>query len=151
MERLNAFFCESRWEDRFVTMVLAVLDPCRHEVSMVNAGHLAPLLRHASGKVEAVGEQSGGLPLGVDTGSRYEQFRFPLNPGDSLILYTDGLSDAMSADGQWYGSERIRAQLEKECEHAASLSQRLLSDIRRFIGSRPQSDDMCLTCLRRVP
>ena len=151
MERLNAFFCESRWEDRFVTMVLAVLDPCRHEVSMVNAGHLAPLLRHASGKVEAVGEHSGGLPLGVDTGSRYEQFRFPLNPGDSLILYTDGLSDAMSADGQWYGSERIRAQLERECEHAASLSQRLLSDIRRFIGSRPQSDDMCLTCLRRVP
>ena len=150
MERLNAVFCESRWEDRFVTMVLAVLDPLRHEMSIVNAGHLAPLLRHASGKVEAVGQEAGGLPLGVEGESRYEPFRVSLAPGDSLVLYTDGLPDAASADGQYYGGDRIQAQLEKEAAHAAALCQRLLSDIRRFVGNRPQSDDMCLTCIRRL-
>ena len=150
MERLNAVFCESRWEDRFVTMVLAVLDPLRHEMSIVNAGHLAPLLRHASGKVEGLGEKAGGLPLGVDGESRYEPFRVSLAPGDSVVLYTDGLPDAVNAEGQWYGNERIRAQLEKEAAHAAALSQGLLSDIRRFVGNRAQSDDMCLTCVRRL-
>jgi serine phosphatase RsbU (regulator of sigma subunit)/pSer/pThr/pTyr-binding forkhead associated (FHA) protein len=149
MERLNAVFCESRWEDRFVTMVLAVLDPLRHEVSIVNAGHLAPLVRHASGEVEAVGQQISGLPLGVEGQCRYEPLRVPLAPGDSLVLYTDGLPDAVNPEGQWYGSDRIRAQLEREAGCAAALCQRLLGDIRRFVGNRPQSDDMCLTCVRR--
>ena len=150
MERLNAVLCESRWEDRFVTLVLAVLDPGRHELTIVNAGHLTPLLRSATGKVEAIGQEASGLPLGVERDSQYERFRLPLAPGDSLILYTDGLPDALNAEGKFYGGERLRGQLEKEASRAAALSQGLLSDIRGFIGARPQSDDMCLTCIRRL-
>jgi serine phosphatase RsbU (regulator of sigma subunit) len=150
MERLNALFCESQWEDRFVTMVLAVLDPVRHELTMVNAGHLPPLLRRASGSVTPMGEQSGGLPLGVESTSTYQSCRFSLDPGDALIVYTDGLSDALNPEGQSYGNQRLRAQLGLEGEHAATLSQRLLNDIRRFVGNRPQADDMCLTCVRRL-
>jgi serine phosphatase RsbU (regulator of sigma subunit) len=150
MERLNAVFCESRWEDRFVTMVLALLDPVRHELTMVNAGHLPPLLRRASGSVTPMGEQSGGLPLGVESASTYEACRFSLDPGDAVVVYTDGLSDALNPEGQSYGNQRLRAQLGLEADHAATLSQGLLNDIRRFVGNRPQADDMCLTCLRRL-
>jgi phosphoserine phosphatase RsbU/P len=150
MEQLNAVFCESRWEDRFVTMVLAVLDPVRHELTLVNAGHLVPLLRRAGGSVIPMGEEAGGLPLGVESASTYEPFRLSLDPGDSLVLYTDGLSDALNPEGQSYGNQRLRAQLGLEAEHAAALSQGLLNDIRRFVGNRAQNDDMCLTCVRRL-
>ena len=71
--RLNRAFCDSGWEDRFVTMVLAVLDPRRHEVTIVNAGHLPPLLRRGPGRVEAVGEAETRLPLGVDHEVDYAQ------------------------------------------------------------------------------
>ena len=62
--RLNRVFCDSVWEDRFVTMVLAVLDPRRHEVTIVNAGHLPPLWRYWPNGVEPVAEAESGLPLG---------------------------------------------------------------------------------------
>ena len=64
--RINRAFCQTGWEDRFVTMVLAVLDPKRHNVTIVNAGHLPPLLRRGPGLVEPVGESVSQLPVGVD-------------------------------------------------------------------------------------
>ena len=64
MGRLNRLFCDSSWEDRFVTMVLAVLDPRRHEVMVVNAGHLPPLLRRGPDQVEAVGRGRDPLAAG---------------------------------------------------------------------------------------
>ncbi len=88
--------------------------------------------------------------MGVESDSRYESFQLALAPGDSLVLYTDGLLDALNAEGQSYGNQRLRAQLGHQADHAAALSQRLLGDIRRFVGSRAQADDMCLTCVRRL-
>ena len=82
--RLNRVFCESGWEDRFVTLVLAVLDPARHEVTLVNAGHLPPLLRHGGQVTHAVGEAATRLPLGVDAEVDYVQATRPLAPGDCL-------------------------------------------------------------------
>jgi sigma-B regulation protein RsbU (phosphoserine phosphatase) len=88
----------------------------------------------------------------VESATTYESFRLALEPGDSLILYTDGLPDALNAEGQSYGNQRLRAQLGQgaPAAHATALSQGLLSDIRRFVGNRPQADDMCLTCVRRL-
>jgi serine phosphatase RsbU (regulator of sigma subunit) len=148
--RLNVLFCESRWEDRFVTLALLVLDPLRHELCLVNAGHLAPLLRRASGTVETVGESIGGLPLGVDDRMVYDQCTIGLAPGDTLVLYTDGIPEAMNAEGGLYGNKRMAAQLVPGFENAAELGDRVIRDVRRFVGHRPQSDDMCLTILRRV-
>ncbi len=150
MARLNGIFCESRWEDRFVTLVSAVLDPVRHEVTLVNAGHLPPLCHRASGEIESVGESVSGLPLGVDSETVYDQCSLSMAPGDSLILYTDGIPDAMNASGEFYGGRRLRTQLERKSEHVAALGQQLLDDVRRFMGKRPQSDDICLTCFRRL-
>ncbi len=89
-------------------MVLAVLDPRRHEVTVVNAGHLPPLLRRGPAAVEAVGEAETRLPLGVDHDVDYAATAvLPLAPGDSLVLYTDGITEAMNAQDELYGSQRL--------------------------------------------
>lgn len=149
IERLNKIFCEGRWEDRFVTLVLGVLDPSRHEITIVNAGHLLPFWRRTAGKVEAVGEDAGGLPLGVDPDARYTQFSMSLGPGEALVFYSDGIPDAMNDNGTLYGGPRLQTQLGIETDGLCTLGERLLDDVRRFVGNRAQSDDMCLTCFGR--
>jgi sigma-B regulation protein RsbU (phosphoserine phosphatase) len=150
INRLNKVFCENRWEDRFVTLVLGVLDPRRHEVTIVNAGHLFPLWRHATGKVEVVGQEEGGLPLGVDGDSQYGQFTMSLGPGECLLFYSDGVPDAMNDAGAFYGNSRLHVQLNNsDAPDVVALGEGLLDDVRRFVGNRAQSDDMCLTCFGR--
>ena len=145
MEHLNTFFSGGRWEDRFVTVLLMVVDPAKHEVTFVNAGHLPPVLRSASGEVSDVGEGCGGLPIGVDV-TEYHEFRMVLAPGDCLISYTDGITEAMNERDECYTQQRVAAQLRASSGDAAMVGQRLLDDVRRFTGSRSQSDDMCLVC-----
>jgi serine phosphatase RsbU (regulator of sigma subunit) len=151
ISRLNRAFCESRWEDRFVTLVLAVLDPLRHEVAVVTAGHMAPLRRFADGRVEPVAlEHSGGLPLGIEADAQYGQQPITLLPGEALLLYSDGVTDAMNAAGEFYGLKRLQAQIGPAAKSVMTLGGRLLDDVQRFIGARPQSDDMCVTCFGRT-
>jgi len=137
------------WEDRFVTLVLAVLDPLRHEATFVNAGHLPPLLRRGKDSIQQVVEDISGLPLGVDLQTRYEQCVIPLQPGDSLTFYTDGITDAMNHDDELYTRQRLITQLSAEAEDVGLLGRRILDDVRRFVGSRQQNDDMCLVCVGR--
>jgi len=148
--RLNTVFCEGRWEDRFITLVAGVLDPDRHTVTIVNAGHLLPLWRRSKGDVEAIGQDTGGLPLGVDADGEYPQFTIELGAGDTLLFYSDGLPDAMNDAGQFYGGPRLQDQLRAAVEGVAALGEHLLDDVRRFVGNRAQSDDICLTCFGRL-
>lgn len=148
--RLNRAFCQSGWEDRFVTMVLAVLEPRRHEAAIVNAGHLPPLLRRGPATVEAVGEAETRLPLGVDPDVEYAQCTVPFAPGDSLVLYTDGITEAMNMQDELYGPQRLLALLGSEATGVSQLGRHILDDVKRFVGVRPQSDDMCLTCFGRA-
>lgn len=149
MARLNRAFCDSGWEDRFVTMVLAVLDPRRHEVTVVNAGHLPPLWWHGPQSVEPAAQLQTGLPLGVDREVDYDACLLSLKPGESLILYTDGITEAMNVHDELYGPRRLLDALECDADRVGSLGRRLLDDVKRFVGTRPQSDDMCLTCFGR--
>lgn len=149
VSRLNRTFCGSRWEDRFVTLVLVVLDPQRHEVTIVNAGHLPPLLRRGSAEVEAVAEEETRLPLGVDPDVDYEPLTLLLQPGDSLTLYTDGITEAMNDRNDLYGQRRLWTQLASDTELVGALGQAVLDDVKRFVGRQSQSDDMCLACFGR--
>jgi serine phosphatase RsbU (regulator of sigma subunit) len=149
MARLNQLFSDDRWEGKFVTMVVAVLDPAEHEVCIVNAGHMAPLLRRPSGEIEEVGRSKGGLPLGIDGDSKYEQFSIRLAPGDSLVMYTDGVLDAENAQKQRYGTERLYPMVARPAAGAQELGSQVINDVKRFVGDHRQADDICLTCLRR--
>jgi serine phosphatase RsbU (regulator of sigma subunit) len=148
--RLNRIFCDASWQDRFVTFVLVVLDPARHEILIVNAGHMAPLLRQGMGGVVSLGEEETRLPLGVDAESQYLAVSFQLAPGDSLTLYTDGITDAQNEQGEFYGRPRLNAQLSSHADNVRGLGLRILDDVKRFIGKRAQTDDMCITCFGRI-
>jgi len=150
LRRVNTMLGDRRWEDRFVTFLLAILDPTGHEITVVNAGHMPPLLRRASGEVEEIGSNEAGVPLGVMDDAEYRAYRCKLDVGDSLTLYTDGISEAMNADNEFYRAERLRLALTDRNVALDELGKHILADVRRFVGGHTQNDDMCVTVFGRT-
>jgi sigma-B regulation protein RsbU (phosphoserine phosphatase) len=106
-------------------------------------------LRHGNKSLQPIGSDETGVPLGVDPEPNYGQASVSLAPGDCFTVYTDGISEAMDINNQLYGLERVRKQLLTTAPSVSALGSRLLEDVRRFVGTRPQSDDMCLICVGR--
>lgn len=150
ISRLNASFMARGREDYIVTLVLLVLDLRGHSVTVVSAGHMAPLLSRDGQPAQPIGEDVRSLPIGVDPQLKYQQFTMRLSPGESLTLFTDGLSEARSTDNEFYGLARLREQLGRRAGSAAELSRRVLADVKTFMGKRRPADDMCLVCVRRT-
>ena len=147
--RMNDAFSRNDWQDRFVTGVLAVVDPGKNSMTIVNAGHMPPLLRHSGGTVEAIGEKEAGLPIGVVEDFQYESYTRVLDPGDFVTLFTDGISEAMNPQRELYGLKRLEEQVGNQAVNVSDLGQKILEDVREFVGGHPQSDDMCLACFGR--
>jgi serine phosphatase RsbU (regulator of sigma subunit) len=150
VNRMARGFGKLGWDDRFVTMVLMVLDCKTHEVTIVNAGHMAPILRRPDGKVEEAAEEITGVPLGVDPEWEYSEQSFQLEPGASLTAFTDGFSEATNADNNLYGMERLQAQVAAPAKTAKEMGERILADVEKFVDGYKQSDDMCLLCFGRT-
>lgn len=150
IRRLNAGFAGGRWEDRFVTLVLAVLEPITGRITLVNAGHMAPLLRTTSGQVRMVGCEESGVPLGVDVEFPYEECQVALAPGELLTMFTDGISEAMSESNDLYTIQRLESVLAQPQTGVETAGRAILDDVRRHVGTRAQSDDMCLICVEAV-
>lgn len=148
VSRINANFMRGGSEDRFVTFIVVVLDPRDHRFTLVNAGHMPPLMRRG-GTVEEIGDEVAGLPLGVMDDYQYEAFSHHLEPGDLITLYTDGFSEAMNPAGELYGTERLSKMVGNREDDATAWGQRVLEDVRSFVSGHPQSDDMCLACFSR--
>jgi serine phosphatase RsbU (regulator of sigma subunit) len=146
---VNRAFSAQDLEDRFVTMIFALVDPRTNAVTLANAGHMAPLLRKADGSVVEVAEEISGLPIGVFDGYEYESHTFELGPGESLTVYTDGFSEAMNSDRDLYGTERIVAQVALPAPGVAEVGKNVLDDVQKFVAGFAQSDDMCLACFGR--
>lgn len=148
VQQLNQDLSSEMLNYHFVTFALCVLDPLAHRLTLVNAGHLPPLLRRGH-TVEELGGGQGGLPLGCEVKRTYEQIEIPLEPGDTVVLYTDGISEAMNAQGDAYGAQRIRDVIARAPAGVEQAGQALLDDVRRFVRGRLQSDDICLVCFAR--
>jgi serine phosphatase RsbU (regulator of sigma subunit) len=131
-------------------MLAAVLNPAASELTIVNAGHMAPLLRRRDGSVTEIGEDAAGLPLGVAQGMGYESYRHQVEPGDVLTIFTDGFSEAMNNERELYGLERLKSQLTSPVGNVADFGQHILDDVHKFVDGYEQSDDMCLVCFGRV-
>lgn len=137
--------------DRFVTFVMAVLDPQTHNVTIVNAGHMAPLLRRANGSLEEPSSREAGLPLGILEEITYESVDVQLAPGDSMTMYTDGIDEAMDRDGNQYTIDRMREMVRRSDGSPKGVGEPLLADVRKYLDGKLQDDDMCLVSLRRAP
>ena len=124
----------------FVTFLIAVFDVATNGLTYVRAGHLPPLLRRASGEVEALGS-AGGLPLGLMDDAVYTPATVNLGPGDQVLIITDGITEAMSPSSELFGDSRV-TELVTGCDlHGGELLQHLLTQVQVFeAGSQPADD-----------
>ncbi len=150
VNELNQELCRPENEAWFVTFVLCVLDPQRHEAMLINAGHMPPILRRfADGEVREIGDELAGPPLGCDAAVHYRPFRVQLDAGDALLMYTDGINEAMNPDRRVFGSKRVRQALRSGPKPIDELCQSLLAEVRQFTQGQPQNDDICLVGIQR--
>ena len=129
----------------FVTMFYAVFDPASGELVYANGGHNPPLIVHADGRSTLL-PLTDGIALGVMPNLDYEQSTVALSPGDSLVLYTDGVTEAMNSDDEEFGLERLRQVFTAaRSNDARADNQAVFAAVQAFAGERPQFDD--ITCL----
>ena len=150
VSRINESLCRSGWEDRFATLVVAVLDPRNHRITLVNAGHMPPLMRAASATVRAVGVEEAGLPLGVDSTHAYDSLEVTIEPGATLVFYTDGISEAMDHAHRPYGVARLERVISAAAAGAGEVGRHILADVERHAAGQIRSDDICLVCVSRA-
>jgi serine phosphatase RsbU (regulator of sigma subunit) len=141
--RMNESLCNGG-SGRFVTFLLAVLDRTAPRLTLINAGHLLPLRRRASGAVEGIGAEQRGTALGILPGREYHEVQVEVEPGDVWLVCTDGFTEAINAQDQMYGPDRLREQLARGPGGVAEAGEAIVREVQGFLGSQPQSDDMCL-------
>ncbi len=146
---INKNMCDRMPSGRFITLALLNLNLKSHRYTLVNAGHLPPILRKPDGVAEMIGTESGGIPIGITKDTAYQGFEGEFNAGDSLVFYTDGVNEAMSPDGHLFGMDRLCSVISSATSDAA-IGETLLEDVRRFSRGRPQSDDVTILTITRT-
>ncbi len=142
----NARLCANNDADMFVTVWAATLDYRTGELTYVNAGHNPPLLRH-NGRWEWL-KKKGGLFLGTFPTAKYRSNKLTLEEGDEIMLYTDGVNEAFSANGEEYGNDRLESFLQNHAdEHPRMLVEDLRADVAKWAEGAEQSDDITMVCL----
>lgn len=129
---------------QFVTLLVAILDRRSRALTLVNAGHAAPLLRRPDGSVEAVAESARGTALGLISGRQYAEATLTLEPGAVWLAYTDGLTESTNAAGETFGATRLRERLAESRGPVRQSGEHIIRETLAFLGEQPQSDDMCL-------
>jgi phosphoserine phosphatase RsbU/P len=145
LERLNRALTASDPDGMFVTLVLAVLDTRRSQLLIASAGHPLPFVRDGSNKVTELGG-SGNVPLGVADDATFLQYRYELAPSDLVVMFSDGVTEAMNADKDLFGTERLVNSIRRASPKPDHVRDAILDDVKQFAGGAPQSDDITLLC-----
>ncbi len=147
LERANRIFCESVASSKYATLVCAKLGPSGG-VAISNAGHVPPLLLGPGGVTPF---PASGLPMGLFCAGRFSVQAVALAPGDTLVLYTDGLTEARNRAGEEYGADRLAALLDARRGLAPSaIADACLADLASFGAGVPLADDLTLMVVRRT-
>lgn len=128
----------------FVTVVYAVYDDRSRTLTLCNAGHPRPLLRRRDGRVEEIDGSEVGLPIGITSDAGYASRSIRLDPGESLVVYSDGITEAFNDRREMYGSERLERVIREsggEIGNASSLLSAIIEDLGTFAGLSSRSDD----------
>ena len=149
--RLNRYLCEANQDlDYFATLVIGDIDAASGLLRITSAGHPAPLLLRQDQETCEV--EAGGLPVGIDPGAYYTHAELWLQPGDTLLMYSDGLLDCENHHGQQYGIEPVRKRAEV---HSGSdlihLLSQLENDLDKWRSGAPLNDDLSLLLLNFNP
>jgi hypothetical protein len=153
-QRLNRLLCEKTARERFASLFWCYYDQEKAALRYINAGHLPPLLICQKGRrafdVRRLGE--GGMVLGVQPGAKYCQCEIAAQPGDLLVIFSDGISEAANAKEEEFGEERLLEVIEENWEKSSEeICDAILARIRSFLGSQWPQDDQTLMVVRLQP
>ncbi|MGB2990394.1 MAG: PP2C family protein-serine/threonine phosphatase, partial [Candidatus Zixiibacteriota bacterium] len=147
VDRANRVFCESTISADYATLVCGRAGDSG-EVDICNAGHCPPLLVRGD---EITSLEATGLPVGIFQSGEYSAQRVQLVCGDSLLLYTDGLTEAQDKASAEYGAERLAGLVKGRHDLSPqALTELCLEDLTRFMSSAPKTDDLSIMVIRRV-
>ena len=149
MARLNRLMATSCPSSRFITLFFAVLDPATGAVAYSNAGHNPPLVVRSGGEVELL--DVGGMVLGLMPAAPYRAGACEVRPADMLILYSDGVTEAVSPEGGEFGEERLtRLVVENRRLPAARIAEEVTTALAAWTGGKPPTDDVTLVVAKRT-
>jgi len=144
IEKINKKICETNKEGFFVTMLAGIVDIKTGELSIINCGHNLPLIKRQNGSYEYLKLESN-VPLGVFDDAEFEIYNTVMLPGDVIYTYTDGVTEAVNADNEIYGEQKLYECLNgiKEVE-PITIAQKVKDSIQTYAGSALQSDDITM-------
>jgi phosphoserine phosphatase RsbU/P len=147
LNRITAANCPS---NRFITFFMCILDGDTGELTYCNAGHNPPILVRTSGACEQL--KGGGPVLGILKSIEYKEFRNHLEVGDCLVIYSDGVTEAADTQSEEFETDRLGEAVAKHrTEPAATILAEVNRAVAEFTSGAPQSDDITLIVVRRVP
>jgi len=147
--RVNRILHRDGLPNRFATLVYLEVSSDSGRVRVLNAGHMPPILLRGAGLAEM---PRGSFALGLLKDVTFAEQQAELGPGDLLIAYSDGLTEAMNASGDFFGEERLRALVPSLArDPSAQVGDRLLAAVEAFVGDAPRHDDLSLVVLKRRP
>ncbi len=152
-ERLNNLLCSKTSRERFVSLFWSYFNAGARVLRYINAGHWPPLLMRGGAELEQVLRlEDGGPVLGVLPGAPYNQSAVAIQPGDLLVVFSDGILEASDSRQQQFGEERIIAAVERNwAQPPAGICRAILEDVRSFIGNESPQDDQTLLVARLEP
>ncbi|MGB0035235.1 MAG: PP2C family protein-serine/threonine phosphatase, partial [Candidatus Acidiferrales bacterium] len=144
--RVNQYLCERSGEDRYATVFYGILDKLGR-FEYVNAGHVPPLLLRHKGGLEGLG--SANFPVGMFSEAEYQSARVNLDPGDFLVIYTDGVSEACNQRNELFEEARLRQIIESfKGNTVDELGDAIREGMRAFTEGAPQSDDITILTIQ---
>jgi serine phosphatase RsbU (regulator of sigma subunit)/pSer/pThr/pTyr-binding forkhead associated (FHA) protein len=144
--RVNQYLCERSGDDRYATVFYGILDKTGR-FDYVNAGHVPPLLRRRGGALERLG--SGNFPVGMFIEAEYKSARVDLGPGDYLVIYSDGVSEAVNPRNEMFEEERLRKIMEDFTgQDVRELCDAIREGMKVFTEGAPQSDDITMLAIQ---
>jgi sigma-B regulation protein RsbU (phosphoserine phosphatase) len=148
MERASRVFCESTLPSHYATLVCGCASPAG-EIEICNAGHPPPFVVRENGITTIA---ATGLPIGMFSSEQFASHTFQLAPGESVLLYSDGLIEAQGTTGVEYGVERLSALAASAGRGLpAEIVGACVRDVTHFRGTRPMGDDLTVMALKRAP
>jgi serine phosphatase RsbU (regulator of sigma subunit) len=155
--RLNDQLMQGGIGDRFVTLVVMILEPATHRLTVVNAGHINPKLYTTATRElrEVTTNEQTGLPIGIMPEFDYEAVTIELQPGDTIAAFTDGVTEAANPLGEMFGAHRLDQCLPPDTDRTDAgrpcrMGERLVNAVRKHADGRPQNDDIALVCFGRL-
>jgi phosphoserine phosphatase RsbU/P len=143
LRRLNRALTRRNDEGMFATMVLGVLNPQTGELVVSSAGHPLPLFRDKNGRVETLG-RTGSAPIALSGDTTFQQYSYKLERSEAVVIYSDGISEAMNESGEIYGQERLVETVAAAPPIPETIRYSVMNSVGGFIGRAKQSDDITL-------